>query len=123
MFCKKTVYLKILKIHYETLKITLRRKCPYSELFWLVFSRIWTEYREMGSISPYAVQMRENADQNNSDYGHLRSIIYQSDTYYEDLLELSNSVSIRQNICGVYLQKFMKALLINLPWYSKSNIK
>ena len=77
----------------------------------------------MGSISPYAVQMRENADQNNSDYGHLRSIIYQSDTYYEDLLELSNSVSIRQNICGVYLQKLMKALLINLPWYSKSNIK
>ena len=23
---------------------TLRKKCPYSELLWSVFSRIWTEY-------------------------------------------------------------------------------
>ena len=23
---------------------TLREKCPYSELFWSLFSRIWTEY-------------------------------------------------------------------------------
>ena len=22
----------------------LRKKCPYSELFWSLFSRIWTEY-------------------------------------------------------------------------------
>ena len=41
-------------------------KCPYSELFWSVFCRIWTEYGE--------VLMRENTDQNNSEYGHfLRS--------------------------------------------------
>ena len=33
--------------------------CPYSELFWSVFSRIWTECREMRSISPYSVRMRE----------------------------------------------------------------
>ena len=26
----------------------LRSKCPYSELFWSVFSRIWTEYGEIG---------------------------------------------------------------------------
>ena len=35
----------------------LRKKCPYSELFWSVFSHIWTE-------------MRENEDQNNSEYRH-----------------------------------------------------
>ena len=37
-------------------------KCPFSELFWSVFSRIWT------------VRMRENTQQDNSEYGHfLRS--------------------------------------------------
>ena len=51
--------------------ISQREKCPYSELFWSVFSRIRTEYR----ISPYSARMRENTDQNNSKYGHfLRSV-------------------------------------------------
>ena len=53
------------------LKILLREKCPYSELFWPVFCSIRTEYG-----APYSVGMRENADQNNSEYGHfLRSIL------------------------------------------------
>ena len=56
-------------------EITLRKKCPYSELFWSAFSCIRAEYGEIRSISPYSVQMRENADQYNSEYGHfLRSI-------------------------------------------------
>ena len=41
---------------------TLRKKCPYSELFWSAFSRIRTEYGE-------SVRIRENTDQNNSKYG------------------------------------------------------
>ena len=49
---------------------TLREKCPYSELFWSVFSRIWTEYGEILHISPYSVRMLEKADQNSSEYGH-----------------------------------------------------
>ena len=49
---------------------SLRKKCPYSELFWSAFYRISTEYGEIRSISPYSVQMRENVDQNNSEYGH-----------------------------------------------------
>ena len=32
-------------------------------LFRSVFSRIWTEYREILRISPHSVQMRENTDQ------------------------------------------------------------
>ena len=53
---------------------SLREKCPYSELFWPAFSHIRTEYGETQSISPNSVRMRENADQNNSKYGHfLRS--------------------------------------------------
>ena len=54
---------------------TLRENCPYLELFWSAFSHIRTEYGEIRSIiSPYSVRMRENAYQNNSEYGHfLRS--------------------------------------------------
>ena len=55
---------------------TLRRKSPYSELFWSAFSRIRTGYGEIRSISPYLVRMRENADQNSSEDGHfLRSVL------------------------------------------------
>ena len=48
----------------------LREKCPHSDLFWSIFSRIRIEYREIRGISPYSPRMRENADQNNSEYGH-----------------------------------------------------
>ena len=50
--------------------MALRKKSPYSEFFWSVFSRIWTEYSETRSISPYSVRMKENKDQKNSKYGH-----------------------------------------------------
>ena len=46
-------------------RVALRKKCPYSELFWSAFSRIRTFW------------MRENADQNNSEYGHFsRSVVF-----------------------------------------------
>ena len=41
----------------------LRKKCPYSELFWSAFSGIRTEYGEIRNIFPYSVWMRENTDQ------------------------------------------------------------
>ena len=50
------------------LNYSLRKKWPYSELFWSVFSRIGTEY---------SVRIRENTDQNNSKYGHFS----RSDSY------------------------------------------
>ena len=43
--------------------------CPYSELLCSAFSFIRTEYGEIRCISPYSVQIQENADQNNSQYG------------------------------------------------------
>ena len=49
----------------------LHEKCPYSKLFRSPFSRICNEYGEIRSISPHSVKIRENADQNNSEYGHL----------------------------------------------------
>ena len=51
-------------------KLKMCKKCPYSELFWSVISRIRTEYGGILRIFPYLVQMRENNDQNNSEYGH-----------------------------------------------------
>ena len=60
-----------------TRKVSLRENCLYSELFWSVFSRIRTEYGEILRISPYSVRMRENTDQNNSEYCHfLRSAYF-----------------------------------------------
>ena len=48
----------------------MRKKCPYSKLFWSASSRIPTEYEEeILRISPYSVGMRENADQNKFEYG------------------------------------------------------
>ena len=56
--------------------LSLRKKCPYLELFWFAFSRIRTEYEEIRIISPYSVRMRENADQNNSEYGHFSRSVW-----------------------------------------------
>ena len=57
---------------HKTSANTLHKKCPNSELFWSVFSCIRTEYGEIlrTRISSYSVGTRENADQNNSEYGH-----------------------------------------------------
>ena len=67
----------VVKVSYFSQSIILRKKCPYSELFWFVFSSILSEYGEMRSISPYSVQTRENKDHNNSEYGHfLRSVVH-----------------------------------------------
>ena len=49
--------------------LALRKKCPYSELFCSVFSRVRTEYGEILRNFPYSVRIRENPDQNNSEYG------------------------------------------------------
>ena len=49
--------------------LTLREKCLHSEFFWSVFSRIWIEYGETLRISPHSVQIRENTDHKNSEYG------------------------------------------------------
>ena len=49
--------------------------CPYLELFYSVFSVIWTEYRKILPISPYSVRMWGITDRDNSQYGHLPNIL------------------------------------------------
>ena len=61
---------------------TLRKKCPYSELFWFAYSRIRTEYGEILRISPYSNRMRKNVDQNNSEYGHFLRSAFDPDSIY-----------------------------------------
>ena len=62
--------------------LALRKECPYSKLFWPVFSRIQTEYGEILRISPYSVRMRKNVDQSNSEYRHFsRSVIIHSNDF------------------------------------------
>ena len=46
----------------------LPKKCPFSDFLASVFSRVRTEYSVQ--MHPYSVRIRENADQNNSKYGH-----------------------------------------------------
>ena len=73
-------------------KVSLRKKCPYSEFFWSPFSRILTEYGEILRISPYSVQMPENTDQNNFEYGQfLRTMCMFRKKPCEDLLKIGNS--------------------------------
>ena len=55
------------------LPLALRKKCPYSELFWFAFSRIQTEC--------YLVRMRKNAGQNNSEFRYFSRSVKVSDNY------------------------------------------
>ena len=48
---------------YPTMKVHCVKRIQIRSFFWFVFSRIWTEYGEIRSISPYSVRMRENTDQ------------------------------------------------------------
>ena len=72
--CRKVFYRNVLMCSMLVFDIpsmnTRREKCPYSELYWSIFSRIRTKYREILSIFPYLVRMRENTDENNSEYRH-----------------------------------------------------
>ena len=66
-------YLDTLHMHAKNVPTVLINQslcenCSYSELYWSAFSRFWTEYEEVWSISPYLVRMQENVDQNNSQY-------------------------------------------------------
>ena len=87
--------------------IPLCKKCPYLELLWSVFSHIRTEYGEILRISPYSIWMRENTDQNNSEYVHFsRSVL---------LLFWSTKLSISVYVHWKSALKFQNCI-INPKW-------
>ena len=57
--CTEKIYIREEFIAFLLLERTtaLRKKCPYSELFSSVFSRIWNEYGEMRSVSSYFIYL------------------------------------------------------------------
>ena len=55
-------------------RFPLCKRCPYSEFFWSAFFRIWTEFGDLLSKSLYSVQMWENMDQKNSEYGNFYAV-------------------------------------------------
>ena len=68
--CLKMLIIRwILKKH-ESWDMRTAWKVPVFGFFWSVFSRIWTEYGEVLSISPHLSWMRENKDQEIAEYGH-----------------------------------------------------
>ena len=68
--------------------MALRKKCPYSELFWSAFFHSRTEYGEMLRIFPNSVRMLESTDQNNSEYGHFsRTVDHSFSTTYARISE------------------------------------
>ena len=73
---KKLIFCNVYNVWRTFFNISLREKCPYSELFWSAFFGIRIEYEEILCISPYSVRIRENAEQNNSEYGHFSRSAY-----------------------------------------------
>ena len=72
--CNKT-FLKLTCISSRLYKINAQKVSVFGVIL-VRFSCIWTEYGQTWSISPYSVRLRENLDQNNSEYVHfLRSDI------------------------------------------------
>ena len=83
--------------------------CLYLELFWSIFPRIWTEYAEIRSTSPYSVEMRENTDQNNSEYGHISRSDYK--ICFSNMLVL---VTCLKSLSRAYLSSYLHVLTIFL---------
>ena len=80
----------VLKACSHNVCVPLSEKCPHSEFFWSVFSRIRAEYGEILRISPGSVQMRENADQKNSEYRLLsRSVHCLRDVFFNKRVKKS----------------------------------
>ena len=96
----------------------MRKKCPYSGLLWSAFSRIRTGYREI-LISPYSVRMRENADQNNPDYGHFSRSVkvtiwsYLKKFFFKKIAKLR--VSCRE-VFGIKFRNIKRKMLIITYW-------
>ena len=115
MFHSRTLNNQINKIHEKALRLVykdetflsfaLRKRCRYSKLFWSAFSRIWTGYGEIRSISPYSVGMRENTHQNNSEYRHFSRSVY-------DLLKREKSVNIHQKNLQILATEIYKTKMI-----------
>ena len=86
-------------------------------VFLSVFSRIWTEYGEIRSISPYSVWMRKKTNQKNFKYGHFLRSGYLFDFY---LLSIFVAL-LKQNLWAFKSMSFKR--LSNKIQASRSQLK
>ena len=109
---------------------TPHEKCPYSVFSWSVFSRIWSEYGEIQSISLYLVDMPENTDQKNTKYGHFSRGVFSGnepvslwvplwDTIKSpgSLPPLQNSESLYFTVCFSGRNAGKKAAVLKNGWW------
>ena len=69
-------------VNFAALFYALREKCPYSELFWSAFSRIWTEYGEILHVFEYG-EILPLSPRIQSECGKIRTrITPNTDTFY-----------------------------------------
>ena len=83
----------------------MRKKCPYSELFWSAFSRIRTEYGEILRISPHSVRTQENVVQNNSKDGHFSCSVHYHclERFFYNMFDMFEAVIDRFPVTVVFL--------------------
>ena len=104
----------------------LREKCSYSEFFRSVFPRIRTENWEILCIFLYSVQMWENTDRKNSEYGHLSRYAYQAKIFLVNIIPQGLTPSNYLKICHCDvsgwkpLTIFAKSFVINV-WQAPQN--
>ena len=105
MFIYVSVAVSVVVLFGKLIEAALRKKCPYSELFWSVVSRIRTEYGELLRISPHSVRIRENTVQNCIIF----STIHHHTFYYKIILKLEvNIISCHRSY---YLRHVFKGTL------------
>ena len=93
-FTLQCLYYRTAEAYSEPFQISkikpLGKKCQYSELFWSVFSSIWTEYGEIRSISPYSIRVSRMRTRmtSNTDTFHTVSILGKLLTTFRQLFIL-----------------------------------
>ena len=100
---------KPFEIAFVCVNLWLRKKCPYSELFWSAFSRIGLNTESVFSLN--ARKCGKNADQNNSEYGHLlRNLLLPSKPWKHKFISPHQiSESIFENYASPSLKKLTTA--------------
>ena len=100
---------KPFEIAFVCVNLWLRKKCPYSELFWSAFSRIGLNTESVFSLN--ARKCGKNADQNNSEYGHfLRNLLLPSKPWKHKFISpYQISESIFENYASPSLKKLTTA--------------
>ena len=89
-------------------------KCPYSEFFWFVFSRIRTECGEIQGIFPYSCRLQENTCKKTSEYGYFsrRALFTTNDSFMTVTREFSQR------------RTFWYSCQFKIPiWFRKSKAK